>query len=77
MIIRKPKSTINWNAIAMFKYTAITDGINKLTRSERMELQEADEVMAIAKLSDRNLLKPGLLVSILSQKLKIQKSRRD
>ena len=47
----------------MFKYVAITDGINHLTRPERMELQEADEVMAIAKLSDRNLLKPGPMVS--------------
>ena len=47
----------------MFKYVAITDGIERLSRPERMELQEADKVMAIAKLSDRNLLKPGPMVS--------------
>lgn len=47
----------------MFKYVALTDGIGRLTRQERMELQEADKVMAIAKLSDRNLLKPGPMVS--------------
>ena len=49
----------------MFKHVALTSGIQNLSRQERMELQEADEIMAVAKLSDRNLLKPGPMVRVL------------
>ena len=48
----------------MFKHVALTSGIQNLSRQERMELQ-ADEIMAVAKLSDRNLLKPGPMVRVL------------
>ena len=61
---------MNWEAIAVFKYVA-SDDINRLSRQERMELKEADEIMMVAKLSDRNLIKPGPMVSdteFLSQK---------
>ena len=53
---------MNWESIAVFKYVA-ADDINRLSRQERMELMEADEIMMVAKLSDRNLIKPGPMVS--------------
>ena len=46
----------------MFKLVAM-DNIENLSRQERMELKEADDVMNVAKLSDRNLIKPGPMVS--------------
>ena len=53
---------IDWNAIAMLKFVSITDA-DSLTRQELKDLEEADKAINFAKLSDRNLIKPGPIVS--------------
>ena len=46
----------------MLKFTSIADA-EGLTRQELREVTEADKVLEVAKLSNRNLIKPGPMVS--------------
>ena len=59
----------------MAKFVA-GDDLSALSEFEKMEIKQADEVFQIAKLSDRNLLKPGVMVSKLyPSKLVLRTSR--
>ena len=54
-------SVINWERILTLKHVA-KDDYDSLSHREKLELKEADDILKVAKLSDRNLLKPGPMV---------------
>ena len=57
-------SVIDWDRIAMLMHIRSNDP-ECLDEIENRDLKQADDVMKIAKCSDKNLLKPGPMVSLV------------
>ena len=58
-------SVIDWDRIAMLMHIRLNDP-ECLDEMETRDVKQADEVMKIAKCSDKNLLKPGPMVNKLT-----------
>ena len=57
-------SSVDWDQVSLIKHVA-GDDLNSISFNERRTLTQADEIFKVAKLSDKNLLKPGQMVITL------------